>query len=66
MTNFKGTILCLQLSFERLQFHWSVSRGSKVQTCKKILEIPGEVIPDYNLSAFGEISGSSRIKCSFP
>lgn len=66
MTNFKGMILCLWLSFERLQFHWSVSHETKVQTSKNILEIPGGGIPDHNSNALGEISGSFGIKCSSP
>lgn len=65
MTNFKGMIVCFQLSFERLRFHWSSSSGNKVQTCKKIRQIPREDIPGHKLSALREISGSSGIKCSF-
>lgn len=65
MTNFRGMILCSQLSFERLQFHWSSSSGNSMQTYQKIVQIPREDIPYCKLSALREISGSSGIKFFF-
>lgn len=60
MTDFQETILCFQLSSQRLQFRWSSSSGNKVQSCKKYFRLHEKCIPYQNFSTPGEVSGEEK------